>query len=167
MKNEYVSISEFAKRAGVSRQAVYSRLDKDLSRYCQVDNGKKTLNIKALALFEKEKMSTNLSTKCQPVDNAIDTINLLQKTVNILEEELKIKNSQISDLQKENQNLSRQLLELSGKIGDSLQMITKTQFVDKMIEGRKIDGKVEQEEPEASQPEASQSEEKKWWKFWK
>lgn len=162
MKANYISISEFAKRAGVSRQAVYSRLDKDLSRYCQVDNGKKILNIKALELFKKEKLSTELSSNCQSVDNLVGTINLLQKTVNILEEELKIKNSQISDLQKENQDLSKQLLELSEKIGDSLQMIAKTQFVDKMIEGKKIDNQVEQEELEASQ-----SEEKKWWKFWK
>lgn len=55
--SEYISIAEFAKRAGVSRQAIYARLDGDLSSFVQVDNGKKTLNIRALGLFSDKQSS--------------------------------------------------------------------------------------------------------------
>ena len=39
MKEEYISISEFAKRAGVSVQAVYKRLDKDIQPWLKELNG--------------------------------------------------------------------------------------------------------------------------------
>lgn len=162
MKGEYISIAEFAKRAGVSRQAVYNRLDKDLSSYCQVDNGKKTLNIKALELFEPEKMSSNLSTKVSTDTALVDTIKLLQKTVDLLEGELKIKDDQIADLQKENQKLSQELLSLSGKVGNSLEAIVQSQLADRMIEGQRMVNQMEQEDSELDT-----AEEKKWWQFWK
>ena len=157
MKGEYISIAEFAKRAGVSRQAVYNRLDKDLSSYCQVDNGKKTLNIKALGLFEPEKMSSNLSTKVSTDTALVDTI-----TVDLLEGELKIKDDQIADLQKENQKLSQELLSLSGKVGNSLEAIVQSQLADRMIEGQRMVNQMEQEDSELDT-----AEEKKWWQFWK
>lgn len=54
MKNKYISVSEFAKAAGVSKQAVYSRLkSQDLNKLVKLENGKKLINIKALELFNK------------------------------------------------------------------------------------------------------------------
>ncbi len=41
MNDEYISISEFAKRAGVSRPTIYSKLDNELSNFCKVVKGKK------------------------------------------------------------------------------------------------------------------------------
>lgn len=48
---EYIPIPVFAKRAGVSKQAVYARLDKDLSAYCQEIDGRKMLDVSALSLY--------------------------------------------------------------------------------------------------------------------
>ena len=48
---EQISIKEFAERAGVSTQAIYQRINKDLSPFLQVANGKKTLDSAALRLF--------------------------------------------------------------------------------------------------------------------
>ena len=54
MKNKYISVSEFAKAAGVSKQAVYSRLkSQDLNKFIKLENGKKLINTKALELFNK------------------------------------------------------------------------------------------------------------------
>ena len=49
--NEYLSVKEFAKRAGVSTQAIYQRIEKDLGAFVQEKNGKKTISDAALKLF--------------------------------------------------------------------------------------------------------------------
>lgn len=49
MKNdEYIPVKEFADRAGVSVQSVYQRLNTTLKDYSRLENGLKTINIKAL-----------------------------------------------------------------------------------------------------------------------
>ena len=113
MKEEFLSISEFAKRAGVSHQAIYKRLDGDLQPWLQVANGKKTLNIKALELFEQDKSATD--------STEVATIKLLQKTVDMLQKELDIKNEQIKDL-------NDRLAETS----QSLRAITHTELAEKI-----------------------------------
>lgn len=155
MKEEYISISEFAKRAGVSRQAVYKRIVNDLQAWTRVDNGKKTLNIKALQFFVNDDMSTD--------STDLSTIKLLQNTIEILEKELGEKNREIEELRSENRRLTEQLFNLSGQVGSTLQALTQTQLADKIIEGQKlIEGKAAPEvNPEGPQPK------KKTWRFWK
>lgn len=45
---EYISIAEFAEQAGVSKQAVYQRLNKSLKAYVKAVDGKKSIDIRAL-----------------------------------------------------------------------------------------------------------------------
>lgn len=53
-KDRYISIANFAKEAGVTKQAVYSRLkSRDLNKLVKLENGKKLINTKALELFNK------------------------------------------------------------------------------------------------------------------
>lgn len=53
-KDRYISIADLAKQAGVSKQAVYSRLKSpDLNKLVKLENGKKLINTKALELFNK------------------------------------------------------------------------------------------------------------------
>lgn len=53
-KDRYISIADFAKEAGVSKQAVYSRMkSQDLNKLVKLENGKKLINTKALELFNK------------------------------------------------------------------------------------------------------------------
>ena len=53
-KDRYISIADFAKEAGVSKQAVYSRLkSQDLNKFIKLENGKKLINTKALEFFNK------------------------------------------------------------------------------------------------------------------
>ena len=150
MNDEYISIKEFAELAGISVQAVYKRLNNQLNPYVQLVENRKML--KKSALYEvygievEQPIQPKHSTKHSTNSTKVETVKLLQKTVDLLENELKIKNQQIETLQKENSELSRQLLELSGKVGNSLQTITQTQLADKMIEGRKIESKADLEE---------------------
>ena len=88
--SEYISILEFAKRAGVSHQAIYKRLDKDLQPFAKVENRKKVINTKALELFEYEKPP--------PDATSVATVRILEKTVEMLQNELEIKNKQIEEL---------------------------------------------------------------------
>lgn len=48
---EYISITEFAKKANVSRQTVYRRLDKDLKGYTVIEAHKIKINEDAIFLF--------------------------------------------------------------------------------------------------------------------
>lgn len=53
-KDKYISIANFAKEAGVSKQAVYSRTkSQDLNKFIKLENGKKLINTKALEFFNK------------------------------------------------------------------------------------------------------------------
>lgn len=167
MKEEYISIAEFAKKAGVSRQAIYSRLDSDLSTFLVIDNGKKTLNTRALKLFDVKE-------NVKEVYNQ-EFIVSLKKNNELLEIELKHKNREIKQLLEENRKLSEQLLSLSDKIGTTLQTISQTQLADKMIEGQKMSEESMTVEvgssvaatldPEQLQP--AERKKKPWWKVWK
>lgn len=142
MKDEYISISEFAKKAKVSHQAIYKRLDKDLQPWLQVANGKKMLNVKALDLFEKEKTATN--------SIEVATVGLLQKTIDILEKELEEKDKQIG----EKDHQIAQLHKLFDQ-EQQLRMVTERKF--QLLEQQEKEDKEGQE----------LTEDKKWWQFWR
>ena len=122
-QDEYISIAEFAKRAGITPQAVYKQLnnqvDNQLSTYVKVHNGKKRINIKALELFLStdvnqvdNQFNNQFNNFSQPVDN---------QTIEILKEQLDIKDKQIeqlqSDLRTSREDLARLATELA-KIAD-------------------------------------------------
>jgi len=91
--DKYISIKEFAQQIGVSSQAVYQRLDKDLKPFLKVVDNKKKLNIQAFELF-------NLKGVEQPIDKEIDNqlIKTLQETLKVLSRQLEAKDQQIKDL---------------------------------------------------------------------
>lgn len=91
MDQQYISIKEFASRAGISTQAVYKKLNKGLQPYLKVVDGKKMLNIKGLELFEKKETNNQIEQQI---------VNLLQTELKQLNEELIAKNKQIEALSK-------------------------------------------------------------------
>ena len=97
MKNKYISVSEFAKAAGVSKQAVYSRTkSQDLNKFIKLENGKKLINTKALELFNKS--------SSQSSSNQVEQG--LESTEREYIESLK---KQIEELQRDKQELYRLL----------------------------------------------------------
>ena len=96
-KDRYISIADFAKEAGVSKQAVYSRLkSQDLNKFIKLENGKKLINTKALELFNKS--------SSQSSSNQVEQG--LESTEREYIESLK---KQIEELQRDKQELYRLL----------------------------------------------------------
>lgn len=90
--SEYISIKEFARRAGITPQAVYKQLDNKLKDHCKVVDGKKTLHTKALELFENNQFN-------QPIDNEFASIvNLLKGQLAEKDKQLEAKDKQIEAL---------------------------------------------------------------------
>ena len=99
MKDEYLTIAEFAKRAGVTKQAIYKRLNNDLAPFSTIVEGQKCVNSKALSLFGVQPIEPDAST------TIIDLAAHLQKQhdtlshlVDVLEAELAAKDEQIKSL---------------------------------------------------------------------
>jgi len=138
--DKYISIKEFARQIGVSSQAVYQRLDKDLKPFLKVINNKKKLDIQAFKLL-------NLENTEQPEikENDKQLTSSLQETLKILSRQLEAKDQQIADLNerlKEAQELNKNSQILLGneqsrtnsvlQIGD----VAKDRYVNKVSEKR-------------------------------
>lgn len=87
----HLTIKEFAKRAGVSTQAIYQRLSKDLAPYLQVANGKKTLDDAALALFSD---NSNKQVDCASASKSLQD-EIMLELIKTLQEQLVEKDKQL------------------------------------------------------------------------
>ena len=100
-KDKYISIADFAKEAGVTKQAVYSRLkSQDLNKFIKLENGKKLINTKALELFNKSSSQSSFNQSFNQVEQG------LESTEREYIESLK---KQIEELQRDKQELYRLL----------------------------------------------------------
>lgn len=127
-KEQYITVAEFAKLVGISRQAIYSRLDsKEFTKYVKIDTtGKKPIklvNTEALQFFQQKEVSQ--------VDSQADNISvkddkILDSLIEALKDELKQKDKVIEAQQKQIQDLTRLI--------DQQQQIQQTQQA--MILGR-------------------------------
>ena len=96
-KDKYISIADFAKQAGVTKQGVYSRIkSQDLNKFIKLENGKKLINTKALELFNKSSSQSSFNQVEQG----------LESTEREYIESLK---KQIEELQRDKQELYRLL----------------------------------------------------------
>lgn len=87
--NEYLTVKEFAAKAGISVQAVYQRLNKDLKPFLKQFKGKKTLNSKGLDLF-----LSNDNFKAVEQDFKEN----FKDTLKSLNSQMEVKDKQIADL---------------------------------------------------------------------
>ena len=96
-KDRYISIADFAKEAGVTKQAVYSRLkSRDLNKLVKLENGKKLINTKALEFFNKPSSQSSFNQVEQGLESTErEYIEFLKK--------------QIEELQRDKQELYRLL----------------------------------------------------------
>ena len=106
MKSEYISITEFSKRAGISRQKIYRKLSTDLQKWTKTDNGKTVINTKALELF----CDAESVTKSIRMDTQTDNTKMLDFLMKQLEE----KDKQLEKLQ-ESLDHSQQLQAIAQK----------------------------------------------------
>lgn len=106
-QNEYIGISEFAKRVNVSKQAIYQQLDKKLKPYLIVIDGKKKLNIKAISeVYDKQ--SEEIDKEVEQEEN--------NQLIEVLTNQLMEKDKQIDGLLKSLSLSQMQLTEVSHRL---------------------------------------------------
>lgn len=102
-KNELLSINEFAEAAGVSKQAIYKRLNNQLKPFVQLVDGKKMLSNKALSevygIEVEQKVNHELNNQSQPIQPLETVILMLQKELDRKNEQIEAKDRQIAELQ--------------------------------------------------------------------
>lgn len=151
--SEYISVAEFAKRAGVSRQLVYKRIDNELTEFCQLVDNKKMLNIRALELFQKQKVSTGFTGELTKVSTKFTVYRLkLQHKIDLLELENQ-------HLKEKVESLEAQTAADKEKIESLLKLLDQQQQLS-AISAKKIEmleAKIQEPTPPV----------RKWWAFWK
>lgn len=101
MGNEFLTITEFAREAGVSRQTVYNRLE-SLGEFVKIDNGVKLVSREALERFSPGPVHrTRTDSKLESKDNASPSNVDTQKDTLIQQQQALIssQNEQIRELQ--------------------------------------------------------------------
>ena len=97
MNNNYITVSEFANKAGISKQRVYQLLNKSLKEFVQEVDGKKVIDIKGLELFENNENHSRVEQTFKQYlkKSLIDT---LKTTIVVLQKKLEEKDRQIAEL---------------------------------------------------------------------
>lgn len=109
---EFITIAEFAERAGVTPQAVYKRLKTDLEPFVKVENGVKLINQEALELYRD---------KQQVKQSAQEAF--LQAEVERLAAELEIKQQTINELNNKFVEQNAKLLEMLERQTNQFQLL--------------------------------------------
>lgn len=169
VENQYISVKEFAKRAGKSVQAIYKGLNNRLNQYVKLVDNQKMLDIRALQEvygIEVEQpiqpeLTTN-STEESTNDTVIDT---LLEQIEILRNELDVKNEQIREKDKQLNEKDNQMAALNKRLEESHRLLDQSQQLQAMEKKIQVleDKKEDIVEHGAVEPE---QEKKKWWKFW-
>lgn len=147
---QYITVSEFSKRANVTRQYVYQQLDKKLKEFVKVVDNKKMLNIKALELFTQEKDCKVVEQQfSQQLNNQVDSLN---KQIESLLDQLKAKDEQIKDLS------------TMVKQEQALHLATQQKLL--LLE-QKQEHQEQPKEEDAQLDQPVEPAKKQWWKFWK
>jgi len=163
MEQTFLSIKDFAARAGVSAQAIYKRLNNpvdELTTWLKIDGKRKMLDIQALSLFQSTQVDNQVE---QPVVNPIQPVD--NRLIEMLQAELAAKNAQIERLQ-DQVTQAHQLLSQE----QQLRAVAEQRIL--MLESGQGEQPKSEPEPaaEAAQDEPIQDEpqpSRPWWKFWK
>jgi len=94
-EEQYLSIKEFAAKAGVSTQAIYQRIAKDLQPYLKSEKGKKTISTEALQLFATGEQTPELTSELQII------LNTLQLQLAEKDKQLENKDKQLAEKDKQ------------------------------------------------------------------
>ena len=133
----YISISEYANLKGITKQAVYKRLNKDLKPYLKEFNGKKMLNKAVIALndstestaVDKPEMVEKVE-KVEVLDVLVKQLEMKDKQIEVLQTQLAAANRQIEEsarhIQQQSESLTK-LLEQSQQLNYNNQVLLKEQ----------------------------------------
>lgn len=128
-QHEYLTVPEFAERAGVSKQAVYSRIKSgSIDEYISEEGGKKRISTAALPYFAPRQDSgkvenqeqTTSPDKLTEVDGQVDSQNQSNSDKLIVEltEQVKTLSQQVDTLIRQNKEKDEKLLEYADKFAE-------------------------------------------------
>jgi seryl-tRNA synthetase len=162
-QHEYLPVPEFAERAGVSKQAVYSRMKSgSIDEYISEAGGKKRISTAALPFFASRQENvkvdrqeqTTLRDELSEIDNQLDGQN--QSNTNKLIEELtnqvKTLGQQIETLIRQNNEKDAKLMEYADKFAELAEKAINTTGQAQLLHAHAIT----EEEPETVTPEPAQ-----------
>lgn len=122
---DYITISEYAKIKGISKQAVYKRLKGSLSPYVTIVNGIKCLSSEALSDLEKDNIDfieKQLKTAPEPQINEIEMLrsenNNLKNEINLLRFKVDTLSLQLDEMKRLYQDEHNNLLDMSQKMSE-------------------------------------------------
>ena len=153
MKNDRLTVAEFAQAVGRSEKTIYKQLNTRLLPFLIEENGRKWLKKEALALYNTPDDST---------DTSPEILKIVQKTLNNLELQLANKDAQIDHLyevinrSQSSEGETRQLLLLEKK--QNLQLSGKIESSNSGEESREIQLLKEQLEEEKANAAALKNE---------
>lgn len=110
IKKEYISVSEYAKIKGVSKQAVYKQLNNKLKPFVEMVDGKKCLKIKVLEEVEQPKVNQveqPFNQVEQPLNNQVES--LFAKQIEEKDKTIQSLLRQVENLQEQNGRLTELL----------------------------------------------------------
>lgn len=106
-EKEYISVSQYAKVKGISKQAVYKQLNGKLKEFVIVVDGKKCLSLSALTEEERQKLNQVEQKVEQQLFNEIQL--LLEEQIAEKDKLIQSLLGQIESLQKQNDTLTENI----------------------------------------------------------
>lgn len=100
MDKKYYTVAEFAKKAGISKQAVYQSLEKKLNNYVKQVDGKKYIARDAFSVFNSKLIDSTLEKILIQLEEKDRQIALLAEQVKFQDEEIKRRSDEILELTK-------------------------------------------------------------------
>ena len=164
--DDYISISEFAKKAGVSTQAIYKRIATDLKGELVTVDNRKMLKKSALEKFGFKEVTNQVEKVDNQVEKPNETVIMLQKTISLLETQAETLQKQLEVKDHQIEDMNRQIGELNERLKESHILIDQQQKLQAVSESRLelLEDKVSDPEPEEVETEA---EKKHWWQIFK
>ena len=106
-EQQYLTVKQFAERAGVSTQRIYQLITKSLQEFCKTENGTKYISLEGLRVFDKEPLQ-EVAKDLQEVANP--EMELLRETIEALRQQLTVKDEQLAAKDKQIGDLTAALL---------------------------------------------------------
>lgn len=100
MDKKYYTVAEFAKKAGISKQAVYQSLEKKLNKYVKEVDGKKYIARDAFSVFNSKLIDSTLEKILIQLEEKDRQIAILSEQVKFQDEEIKRRSEEILELTK-------------------------------------------------------------------
>ncbi len=179
MKTEYITVAEFAKLAGISRQAVYSKLDKmdcqELDKIIRIEKAgkqdRKLISTNALQLFEKKEICKPDCQVDSKEDKVIDSIiDSLTAQLQTKDQQLQARDKTIEDLSRQIEQLQSQNSTLSNSLIDQGKELTRLLDQQQQLQAmyaRQLTLTAPKEEPEQIQDKEDHEEQPEKQGFWK